>query len=131
MLAIFLTLLCGSALASREGYLVFDSFTVSSGGVGESGNVIVSGKQSDKGITELTVTAFGKTIDVPVDKLTEIGVIAANQIHISYEYGYHGLEGQTIYLRLTHGSVSGSKVGKIIKIKANGKISIGQVLSSD
>ncbi len=131
MLAIFLAALCGNALASKEGYLTLDSFSVSSNGVGDSGNVIINGKQTNKGLTELTVTAFGKTINVPADKLTEIGVISANQIHISYEHGYHGLDGRTIYLRLTRGTASGSKAGKIIEIQASGKIKFRQVLRSE
>ena len=125
ILAIFFSLACSNALASKEGSLNFNSFSVTSEGIGESGEITVSGKQTEEGITKLTIIAFGKTIIVPADKLVGLSNIGANQIHISYDTA------KIIYLRLTHGTVRGGMSGKIIEIKSSGKISIREISKNE
>ena len=126
VLAIFFSLVCSNALASKEGALNFDSFSVTSDGIGESGKITISGKQTDaEGITKLTIIAFGKTIIVPADKLAELNNIGVNQIHMSYDTA------KIIFLRLTHGAVLGGMSGKIIEIKPSGKIKIREISKNE
>ena len=47
--------------ASQEGVLPLASFTVESPGIGESGPVVVSGRQNQTGFEVLEVNAFGRT----------------------------------------------------------------------
>ena len=54
--------------ASEEGLLIFDTFQVSSPGIGPSGPVRVSGEQDSKHIISLTINAFGRTVSLSFDR---------------------------------------------------------------
>ena len=122
--ATLLVLFSQAIYASKEAPLGFDSFYFSSKGIGGSGQVTVKGSQTPKGIQTLTINAFDKEYIIAKQHLANLGIISANQIHISYSYGWHGPEGRNLYVRLTRGSVGGSASGKILNLKANGKIKI-------
>lgn len=110
--------------ASKEAPLGFNSFYFSSEGVGASGQVTIKGAQDSTGIQSMTINAFDREYKISKQHLTQLGVISANQIHISYEYGHYGPGGRSLYVRLTRGSVGGSASGKVLTLKANGKIRI-------
>ena len=53
--------------ASQEGVLTFNTFQISSPGIGQSGPVVVSGEQNSNQIVSLTVQAFGHTVILSKD----------------------------------------------------------------
>ena len=124
ILSVLILLFSEAIYASKEAPLSFNSFYLSSEGVGDSGQVTIKGSQDSAGVQSLTVNAFNREYEISKQHLSKFGVISANQIHISYEYGYYAPGGRTLYVRLSRGSVGGSASGKILTLKANGKIRI-------
>ncbi|MGL4318529.1 MAG: hypothetical protein ACRCTL_18180 [Pseudomonas sp.] len=124
LIAALLIIFSQAIYASKEASLDFNSFYFSSEGIGESGQITIKGSQTSEGIQSLTVNAFDKEYAIPKEQLSKLGTISANQIHISYEYGRYGAGGRTLYVRLTRGFVGGSASGKILALRANGRIRI-------
>jgi hypothetical protein len=122
--SVLILLFSQTIYASKEAPLGFNSFYFSSEGVGASGQVTIKGSQDSTGIQSLTINAFDREYKISKQYLTKLGIISANQIHISYEYGYYGPGGRSLYIRLTRGGVGGSASGKILTLRANGKIRI-------
>ena len=109
---IFLTTLCCAvtsqyASASKEGVLLWSEFVVTSQGIGSSGPVRVSGKQTSSGITQLKIEAFGREFVAPDTALIELRGFFANGMLLSYEHGYTKLRGRTVYLSFMKGFTSG------------------------
>ncbi|GEM_PF-1568118 len=125
-----LLIAAGGGRASQEGILPLSSFRLESLGIGESGRVVVTGAQNEKWeIVALRVNAFGKDFVVPPDKLAGLAELRANGIRISYEGGYPGLGGRTIYIQLQMGFTSSTHRQALITVTEEGKIDVGAVES--
>ena len=127
-----LVVAAGCARASQEGILPLSSFRLESLGIGESGRVIVTGAQNEKReIVALRVVAFGKEFSVPAEKLAGLAGLWANGIRISYEGGYRGFGGRTIYIQLQMGFTSSTSKQALIAVTEEGKIEVRAVESRD
>jgi hypothetical protein len=125
VLFFFCVLLCTTSLyASQEGVIPFDTFKVESRGIGESGPVVVSGRQNEHGFESLEVIAFGKTFQITQAQLKELQDGLMNGLQLSYEYGYKNLGGRTLYLRFSKGFTSGIAKANLITINESGTIII-------
>jgi hypothetical protein len=112
------------ANASQEGVLVFGLFKVESRGIGESGPVVLSGRQTPDGFESLKVLAFGKTFIFTETQLKELHGALLNGLQLSYERGYAELGGRTLYLRFSKGFTSGIVGARLVTIAESGTISI-------
>jgi hypothetical protein len=113
--------------ASQEGPLPISRFRLESDGIGQSGAIVIEGKQNDKAqIVELKVRAFGKEYAVPPEKLKVLAGLGANGIRISYESGYEELGGRTVYIQLQLGFTSHTAESALITITESGKIEVSR-----
>jgi hypothetical protein len=116
------------ALASKEGILRMGSFELTSEGIGESGPVTISGKQGDKGISKLTISAFGKRFELDEVQLAQVQGLPINGLQLSYEDGYRDLGGRTLYIVLSKGFTSGTAGQKFVVLTENGVIKVADEL---
>lgn len=108
-------------LASASVALEWADFVAWSPGSSDSGPVTVSCKQTEHGISELTITAFGKTIQLPPDAREKLKNTNANGLVISYAASYEpGV--RAIYLRLIRELSPSERVEKRLVIAENGGI---------
>ena len=115
------------ACASQEGPLPISRFRLESDGIGQSGAIVVEGKQNDKAqIVELKVRAFGKEYVISPEKLRVLAGLGANGIRISYETGYEELGGRTVYIQLQLGFTSHTAETALITITETGKIEVSR-----
>ena len=128
-LAILLLGIAISSRASQEGTLPLSSFRLESNGIGSSGKIAVEGKQNDNAqIIALKVSAFGKDYVVPPEKLRPLADLHPNGIRISYEAGWQGLGGRTIYIQFQVGFVSSTREKALITItEEDGKIEVSGI----
>ncbi len=125
MVFLILYLIMSATYSSREGVLPFTSIHIFSEAIDESGPVVVKAKKDTKRLfSEITVRAFGKTIEIPQIILNEIPSAYHNGIQLSYEGGYEELGGRVIYLQFHVGVTSGIRDKIIIAIFENGDIEI-------
>ncbi|MHA6206009.1 hypothetical protein ACXU4B_16405 [Dyella soli] len=113
-----------SAYASKEGILRMSSFELTSDGIGESGPVTITGKQGDKGILALSITAFGKRFELDVAQLAKVQGLPINGFQLSYEAGYKEQGGRTVYIVLSKGFTSGTAGRKFVVITESGAIRV-------
>lgn len=129
LIALLLVAACGGR-ASQEGILPLSSFRLESRGIGESGRVVVTGAQNEKWeIVALRVVAFGREFSVPAEKLAGLAELRANGVRISYEGGFSGFGGRTIYIQLQMGFTSSTRREALITVTEEGKIDVGAVES--
>ncbi len=114
-LSFFLTL---PVRASEEGADTLTNFLV------ETQWGVVSGKQNDSGITQLSVRAFGKTHTLSKAQLQELQGLMVNGIQLSSEGGYVGHGGQTLYIALYFGFTSGVESKKFVVVSEENGISV-------
>jgi hypothetical protein len=115
----------GIAAASEEGLLALGAFRVESPGIGESGPVTVSGRQSQTAVESLEVKAFGKVFTLTKEQLKQLrGGGMLNNVQLTYETGYKELGGRTVYVRLGQGFTSGSIDARIVAVSEDGKVTI-------
>lgn len=110
--------------ASQEGILVWSEFAISSQGIGSSGPVKVSGTQSSVGILGFNVEVFGREFVAPSSTVQELKGFSANGLHLSYEHGYKGLGGRTVYLSFSRGFTSGVVSTKTIAVNESGEFNV-------
>ena len=124
-LAIGLIFLLSAAFASQEGALSLDTFTIKSRGIGESGPVLITGKQNEKNeFTSLIIKAFGRKYKLSQKELRKLPKIFYNGIQLSYEKGYKELGGKTIYVIFQMGFTSGVDQKVLISLSEDGTIKI-------
>lgn len=110
--------------ASQEGILRMASFEATSGGIGESGPVTISGKQDDNGISKLTVTAFGRKFELDGEQLARVRGLSINGLQLTYEAGYKELGGRTVYIVLSKGFTSGTAGQRFVLVSENGSVRV-------
>jgi hypothetical protein len=127
-IALLLLAFTSVAYASKEGILAFSSFRLESTGIGSSGKVVIEGQQDERGhIVSLKVEAFGKTFEVPKEKLGGLAELPSNGVRISYEHGYAELGGRTIYVELQMGFTSGTRKQALVTIAESGAIEVSPI----
>jgi hypothetical protein len=119
-LALFLalSLLTHPVRASQEGADALTNFCV------ETQWGVVSGKQDISGITQLSVRAFGKTYALSKAQLKELQGLIVNGIQLSSEGSNNGDRGQTLYIALTFGFVTGIESKRFVVVSEVDGISI-------
>ena len=100
-----LTVFASSVAASEEGAFTLRKFRFES--FDESGPVVVSGTQGDKGIESLEIRALKKTFTLTPAQLKQLRGLIVNGMQLSGEGGYPQFGGRTVYLILSFGFTSG------------------------
>lgn len=124
LLALMFTLYLQDAVASQEGVLPLTEFQIKSNGIDNSGPIIVNGKKIDGIFSSLSVSAFGKNIEVPTSVLSTIQIKHHNGIQLSYEAGYRALGGKTVYIKFIFGFTSGVDDEVTISVRENGDVKV-------
>lgn len=109
-------LLPSYAVADQEGRMPLSHVQLDSIGLDNSGPVHVEATQSENGLTDLRVTAFGKTQVATPAQLASLGGKIANSIGITYSRGYANVGGRSVYLLLCQGFSSGVRVIAVVTI---------------
>ena len=121
-------LTAGTAQASEEGILALSSFRLESAGIGQSGKIVVEGRENKKWqVVNLKISAFGKDYVIPKEKLAGLAELSANGVRISYEGGYPMTGGRTIYIQFQMGFTSWTKQKALVTVSENGRIDVGKV----
>lgn len=127
-LIISLMLFLPQAFASKEGVLRLDSITIKSEGIGESGPILITGKQNEQNkFTYLKIEAFGRTYEIAQEYLNKIPKFPYNGIQLSYEHGYKELGGKTIYIIFQMGFTSGTMRQVLLSLSENGEVKIEEI----
>ena len=128
LIVLLLLAFASVAQASQEGILPFSSFRLESVGIGSSGKVVVEGRQDEGShLVSLKVEAFGKTFEVPKEKLAGLAELLSNGVRITYEAGYTELGGRTVYIELQMGFTSGTGKRAIVSITESGAIEVSAI----
>jgi hypothetical protein len=101
-----------------------------SAGVDGSGPIQVETRQSQQGVSELKITAFGKQHVLSPSQLTALNGRAFNSIGLSYSRGYANFGGQNVYVLLCHGYSSGVAVVAIVKVNERGDVRFENPIAS-
>lgn len=109
-------LLPGYAYADEEGRMPLTHLQFDSRGLDNSGPVRVEATQSDGGLTDLKVSAFGKTQVATHTQLSALDGKIINSIGITYSRGYANGGGRNIYLLLCQGFSSGVQVVAVVTV---------------
>lgn len=129
LLALIIALLslgAPAANASQEGQLSFGAFSVASPGIGESGPIVVNGEANRGAILSLHIAAFGKEIALAPEHLAKLADASPNGIQLSYEGGYRGLGGRTLYIVFSRGFTSGQVATVRVAVDEEGGITVVQ-----
>ncbi len=112
------------AHADVEGRMTLMKSELDSAGLDNSGPVHVEAGQSDQGITELRVSAFGKLQTLTSSQLAALAGRTFNSIGLSYSRGYPDAGGRSIYLLLCQGFSPGVKVVAVITVRERGPVRV-------
>jgi hypothetical protein len=124
-------LLPGSARADEEGGMPLAHLQLDSKGLDNSGPVHVEATQSKNGLTDLRVSAFGKSQIATPAELAALDGKIINSIGITYSRGYATSGGRNIYLLLCQGFSSGIRVVAVVTITELNGIRISAVRHSE
>lgn len=120
--------LCGglanTARADMEERLPLSHIQLDSPGFDNSGPIHVDLSQDQKGISELTITAFGKIRTVPKAQLATIAGSVFNIVGVSYSHGYANARGRYVYVLLYQGFSSGVQVAAIVAVPERGEVQV-------
>lgn len=103
VIATSLLLRASSTSASMELILPLSSFKIESRALGPSSPIEVSGTQSQKGPSELTVKAFGRNYSLDPSQLRQLEGAEVNGLELTYEAGSPVIGGRQLYLLLSRG----------------------------
>lgn len=87
-----------------------------SNGVDNSGPVHIEATQTKAGLTDLRVSAFGKTQIATPAELAALDGKIINSIGITYSRGYTSSGGRNLYLLLCQGFSSGIRVVAVVTV---------------
>ena len=121
----------GSACADEEGRMPLAHLQLDSKGLDNSGPVHVEATQSESGLTDLRVSAFGKIQIATPAELSALSGKIVNSIGITYSRGYTTGGGRNIYLLLCQGFSSGVRVIAVVTITERKGIRISAMRHSD
>ena len=121
---LLLALRTPAVLASQEGQFSCGSFSVASPGIGTSGPVVVAGDAERGAVFSLRVEAFGKRFVLGAELLAKLAGASPNGIQLSYEGGYPGLGGRTLYIVFSRGFVSSRVATVQVSVEEEGEIKV-------
>jgi hypothetical protein len=109
-------LLSPSARADEEGRVTLTHVQFDSKGLDNSGPIHVEATQSDQGVTQLSVSAFGKTQVLAPAQIAEMGRNSFNDIGLTYSRGYPESGGRNVVLLFCQGFSSGVKIVAVVTV---------------
>lgn len=113
-----------STMASQEGVLAINELRVTSPGIGDSGQVVVTATKGPNGFRALEVQAFGRITRLTESQLTKLQGQFVNGVQLSYEAGYKELGGRTVYIVLSKGFTSGLQEVQTISVNEQGTVTV-------
>jgi len=113
-----------SAMASQEGGLAIGELRVTSPGIGDSGQVVVTATRGPKGFRALEVQAFGRVTRLTESQLAGLQGEFVNGVQLSYDGGYKELGGRTVYIVLSKGFTSGLQEVQTISVNEQGTVTV-------
>lgn len=120
-----------NAYADQEGQVPITHLQFDASGLEGSGAIHVEGVQSDQGIGELSVTAFGRARALTPDQLGILRGETFNSIGLTYSQGDPSVGGRRVMLLLCQAFSSGSKIVAVITILEKGDVRVERRPSRD
>jgi hypothetical protein len=112
------------AQADVEGRMPLATLSLDSAGLDNSGPVRVEANQSDRGITQLRVSAFGQLQTLGPTQLSTLSGRTFNSIGLSYSRGYSNTGGRSVYVLLCQGFSTGVKVVAFVTVTEHGGVRV-------
>jgi hypothetical protein len=119
------------AHADMEGRMPLATLTLDSAGLDTSGPVRVEANQSERGITQLSVSAFGKLQTLGPTQLAALSGRTFNSIGLSYSRGYSNTGGRSVYVLLCQAFSTGVKVVAVVSVTEHGGVRVNDVKASE
>jgi hypothetical protein len=118
------------ARADEEGRMPLSHLQLDSKGLDNSGPVHVEATQSERGIGNLSVSAFGRNQALTPAQLASLSGKTFNSIALTYSRGYPNTGGRNVFLLLCQGFSSGVKVIAVVTVTENGgiRIDVGKIV---
>jgi hypothetical protein len=113
-----------SALADQEGQVPLTHVQFDSKGLDNSGPVHADTTQSERGIVDLRVSAFGKSYVLTPVQLATLKGMAFNSIGMTYSRGYTITGGRKFFILLCEGFSSGVSVIATVTIAESGSVRV-------
>jgi hypothetical protein len=88
--------------------------------------VLVAGEAERGAVVSLRVEAFGNHVVLSADQLGQLVGVSPNGIQLSYEGGYSGHGGRTLYIVFSRGFVSGRVATVQVTIEEEGEIRVSE-----
>jgi hypothetical protein len=114
----------GDARADVEMRLPLSRIELDSLGLDTSGPVHVEASQSDKGVLEIKILAFGKLQTLAPSQLARLEGLTFNSVGLSYSRGYKNMGGSGVYLLLCQGFSGGNRVVAVITVNEQGGVTV-------
>ena len=112
--------------ADEEGMVMLTKIEAASTGLDNSGPVHVEASQSAHGLTQLTVSAFGKLQSLSLAQLSSLAGQTFNSIGLSYSRGYPETGGRSVYVLLCQGFSSGIRVFEVVTVTESGCVRVNE-----
>jgi hypothetical protein len=106
--------------ADEEGQMVLTRLQLDSIGLDNSGPVHVEATQAEHGVTQLSVSVFGRLYTLKPPQLTAFHNHIINSVGLTYSRGYPNTGGRNVFLLLCQGFSSGIKVFAVVTVAENG-----------
>ncbi len=119
------------ARADEEGRVTLTHVQFDSKGLDNSGPIHVEATQSDQGITQLSISAFGKTQSLAAAQLEELGRHNFNDVGLTYSRGYPESGGRNVTLLLCQGFSSGVKIVAAVTVTETHGIRVRAIKGAD
>jgi hypothetical protein len=113
-----------NAYADQEGRVPITHLQFDANGLEGSGTIHVEGEQSDQGIGELRVSAFGRVRALTPAQLGTLRGETFNGIGLTYSQGDPSVGGRRVMLLLCQAFSSGSRIVAVITILEKGEIRV-------
>ncbi len=101
------------------------SFSIQSGGIGDSGHIEIHGQQRSSGeIANMQIDAFGRHYRFPNQLLGMLSVNHLHRLQLSYDPGEMSLNGKTLYIRIRSSNNGTDHTDLSIAINENGQMHV-------
>lgn len=127
LVAILCSVIAGVAFASQEHAARIAEFSITWEGDEGAGPITARGaRRPDGSLQRFTVSAFGRTIEMPAPVMAELSNIHFNGVLLSDEAGYPELGGRTAYLQFVVGFTSGVTSRVVVAVDEKGNVRLLQ-----
>lgn len=113
-----------STMASQEGILAMGELRVTSPGIDDSGQIVVTATRGPEGFSALEVQAFGRVTRLTEGQLARLQGEFVNGVQLSYEAGYKELGGRTVYIVLSKVFTSGLRETQTLSVNEQGTVTV-------